>query len=315
MGRYLSRRLAQLIPTLLIIYSLIFVMTYLLPGDPVRAMYGEEVNRMTPEQIEQIKDRLGVNRPFLLQYGDFLWRMVRLDFGESYIMKGENVADVIGYRLPRTLQLMLGGLAVSLLIGIPAGVIAAIRQYSWIDHALMLLALIGVSMPVFWQALIAQHLLTQSKYGIALFPVGGYGDGQLIYMILPSIILGTHLTASVARVTRASMLEVKNQDFLLTARAKGLQKMHILTRHHIPNALIPVITIVGLQVSGLLTGSILTETVFNWPGLGRATVSAIQSRDMPIIMGLMAYGAVIILIINLITDILYAFIDPRIRFS
>jgi peptide/nickel transport system permease protein len=315
MGRYLSRRLAQLIPTLLIIYSLIFIMTYLLPGDPVRAMYGEEVNRMSPEQIEQIKDRLGVNRPFLLQYGDFLWRMVRLDFGESYIMKGENVADVIGYRLPRTLQLMLGGLFVSLVIGIPAGVIAAIRQYSWMDHALMLLALIGVSMPVFWQALIAQHLLTQSKYGIALFPVGGYGDGQLIYMILPSLILGTHLTASVARVTRASMLEVKNQDFLLTARAKGLRQIHVLTRHHIPNALIPVITIVGLQVSGLLTGSILTETVFNWPGLGRATVSAIQSRDMPIIMGLMAYGAVIILIINLLTDLLYAFIDPRIRFS
>jgi peptide/nickel transport system permease protein len=315
MGRYLSRRLAQLIPTLLIIYSLIFVMTYLLPGDPVRAMYGEEVNRMSPDQIEQIKERLGVNRPFLLQYGDFLWRMVRLDFGESYIMKGESVSDVIGYRLPRTLQLMLGGLFVSLMIGIPAGVIAAIRQYSWIDHALMLLALIGVSMPVFWQALIAQHLLTQSKYGIALFPVGGYGDGQIIYMILPSIILGTHLTASVARVTRASMLEVKAQDFLLTARAKGLRQIHVLTRHHIPNALIPVITIVGLQVSGLLTGSILTETVFNWPGLGRATVSAIQSRDMPIIMGLMAYGAVIILVINLLTDLLYAFIDPRIRFG
>lgn len=315
MGRYLSRRLAQLIPTLLIIYSLIFVMTYLLPGDPVRAMYGEEVNRMSPDQIEQIKERLGVNRPFLLQYGDFLWRMVRLDFGESYIMKGETVSDVISYRLPRTLQLMLGGLFVSLTIGIPAGVIAAVRQYSWIDHALMLLALVGVSMPVFWQALIAQHLLTQSKYGIALFPVGGYGDGQIIYMILPSLILGTHLTASVARITRASMLEIKAQDFLLTARAKGLRQIHVLTRHHIPNALIPVITIVGLQVSGLLTGSILTETVFNWPGLGRATVSAIQSRDMPIIMGLMAYGAVIILVINLLTDLIYAFIDPRIRFS
>jgi peptide/nickel transport system permease protein len=170
-------------------------------------------------------------------------------------------------------------------------------------------------MPVFWQALIAQHLLTQSKYGIALFPVGGYGDGQILYMILPSLILGTHLTASVARVTRASMLEVKTQDFLLTARAKGLRSIHVLTRHHIPNALIPVITIVGLQISGLLTGSILTETVFNWPGLGRATVSAIQSRDMPIIMGLMAYGAVIILVINLLTDLLYAIIDPRIRFG
>jgi peptide/nickel transport system permease protein len=315
MTKYLTRRLIQLIPTMLIIYTLIFVLTYLMPGDPVRALYGEEVNRMTPEQIEQIQARMGVNRPFLVQYGDFLARLVRLDFGESLIMRGENVGDVISYRLPRTLQLMLGGLLVSLAIGIPAGIIAALKQYSWLDHTLMMLALIGVSMPVFWQALLAQHLLTQSKYGIALFPVAGYGDGNLWYMVLPSLVLGTSLSASVARITRSSMLEVKTQDFLITARAKGLPSMAILFRHHLSNALIPVITIIGLQVSGLLTGSILTESVFNWPGLGRATVSAIQSRDMPIIMGLMVYGTIIILIVNLITDILYAVIDPRIRYS
>jgi peptide/nickel transport system permease protein len=177
------------------------------------------------------------------------------------------------------------------------------------------MALIGVSMPVFWQALIAQHLLTQSKYGIALFPVAGYGNGDLRYMILPSLVLGTHLAASVARITRSSMLEVKTQDYLQTARAKGLRPFEILRRHHLRNALIPVVTILGLQVAGLLTGSILTESVFNWPGLGRATVAAIQDRDMPIIMGLMVYGAIIVLIVNLITDILYALIDPRIRYG
>lgn len=315
MSKYLLRRVVQLIPTLLIIYTIIFVLTYLMPGDPVRALYGEEVNRMTPEQIEQIQARLGVNRPFLVQYTDFMGRMLRLDLGESYIMKGEDVSDVIGYRLPRTLQLMLGGLFFSMAIGVPAGIVAALKQYSWIDYALMIIALIGVSMPVFWQALLAQLFLTQSTYGVALFPVAGYGDGAIQYMILPSIVLGTHLSASVARITRSSMLEVKTMDYLQTARAKGLLSSTILFRHHLSNALIPVITVIGLQVSGLLTGSILTETVFNWPGLGRATVSAIQSRDMPIIMGLMAYGTLIILVVNLFTDVLYAIIDPRIRYS
>lgn len=315
MTKYLLRRVVQLIPTLLIIYSIIFVMTYLMPGSPVRAMYGEEVNRMSPEQLAQIEEQLGVNRPFIVQYADFMGRMLRLDLGESYVMKGEDVSDVIGYRLPRTLQLMLGGLFFSLAIGIPAGIVAAVKQYSWIDYLLMILALIGVSMPVFWQALLAQLFFTQSQYGIALFPVAGYGDGAIQYMILPSLVLGTHLSASVARITRSSMLEVKTQDYLQTARSKGLPNSLILYRHHLSNALIPVITVLGLQVSGLLTGSILTETVFNWPGLGRATVSAIQSRDMPIIMGLMAYGTLIILVVNLITDVLYAVIDPRIRFS
>jgi peptide/nickel transport system permease protein len=315
LSRYLTRRILQMIPRLLIIYSIIFVMVYLLPGDPVRAIYGEEVNRMSPSQIEQIKERLGVNRPFLAQYATFLVDTVRLQFPESRVMQGQTVADVVGYRLPRTLQLMMGGLLVSLCLGIPAGIIAAIKQYTWLDHALMLIALIGVSMPVFWQALIAQLLLTQSKYGIALFPPSGYGDGQISYMILPSLVLGTHLAASVARITRSTMLEVKTQDFLQTARAKGLQPSRILFRHHLGNALIPVITILGLQVSGLLTGSVLTESVFRWPGLGKATVDAISTRDIPIIMGLMVYGAIIILVINLITDILYAAVDPRIRYN
>ncbi|MCU0513788.1 MAG: ABC transporter permease [Anaerolineae bacterium] len=315
MTRYILRRVIQMIPRLLIIYSLIFVMTYLLPGDPVRAIYGEEVNRMSPTQIEQIKESLGVNRPFLEQYVSFIVQTLRLEFPESRVMRGQDVGDVIGYRLPRTLQLMLGGLLVALCIGIPAGIIAAIRQYTWLDHTLMLIALIGVSMPVFWQALIAQLFLTQSKYGVALFPPGGYGDGNLHYLMLPALVLGTHLAASIARITRSTMLEVKTQDFLQTARAKGLAPARILLRHHLSNALIPVITILGLQISGLLTGSVLTESVFRWPGLGQATVDAINARDVPIIMGLMVYGTIIILVINLITDVLYAIVDPRIRYS
>lgn len=303
-----------MVPTLLIIYTIIFALTYLMPGDPLRATLGEEYNRLTAGQIAALEESLGINRPFGVQYLDFLGRMVQFDLGRSYVLR-EDVIDIIGYRIPRTLQLMLGGLIVSLMIGIPAGIIAAIKQYSWIDHTLMLFALIGLSMPVFWQGLIAQLFLTQSAYGVAIFPVAGYGDGNLWYMVLPSLVLGTSLSATVARIARTSMLEVKGMDYLKTAQAKGLLRRQVLFRHHVPNALIPVLTVIGLQISGLLGGSILTETIFNWPGLGRATVSAIQSRDTPVIMGIMTYGTFIILSVNLLTDMLYAVVDPRIRYN
>jgi peptide/nickel transport system permease protein len=314
MTKYIARRILQMIPTLFIIYTITFALTYLMPGDPLRASLGEEYNRLDPATIAAIEEELGLNRPFLVQYTDFLFDMLRLDLGKSYIQK-ENVVDIIGYRLPRTMQLMVGGMIVSLALGIPAGIISAVKQYSWIDHIVVFLALIGLSMPVFWQGLIAQLLLTQSKTGVAIFPVAGYGNGQIIYMVLPSLVLGTSLAAVISRITRASMLEVRGQDYLKTAMAKGLRNRTILFTHQMRNALIPVLTVVGLQVAGLMTGALLTETIFNWPGLGRAIVPAIQTRDTPVIMGILIYGALIILIANLITDLLYAFVDPRIRYS
>ncbi len=314
MTKYIARRILQMIPTLFIIYTITFALTYLMPGDPLRASLGEEYNRLDPATIAAIEEELGLNRPFLVQYTDFLFDMLRLDLGKSYIQK-ENVVDIIGYRLPRTMQLMVGGMIVSLALGIPAGIISAVKQYSWIDHIVVFVALIGLSMPVFWQGLIAQLLLTQSKTGIAIFPVAGYGNGQIIYMVLPSLVLGTSLAAVISRITRASMLEVRGQDYLKTAMAKGLRNRTILFTHQMRNALIPVLTVVGLQVAGLMTGALLTETIFNWPGLGRAIVPAIQTRDTPVIMGILIYGALIILIANLITDLLYAFVDPRIRYS
>lgn len=314
MTKYIARRILQMIPTLFIIYTITFALTYLMPGDPLRASLGEEYNRLDPATIAAIEEELGLNRPFLVQYTDFLLDMLRLDLGKSYIQK-ENVVDIIGYRLPRTMQLMVGGMIVSLALGIPAGIISAVKQYSWIDHIVVFLALIGLSMPVFWQGLIAQLLLTQSKTGVAIFPVAGYGNGQIIYMVLPSLVLGTSLAAVISRITRASMLEVRGQDYLKTAMAKGLRNRTILFTHQMRNALIPVLTVVGLQVAGLMTGALLTETIFNWPGLGRAIVPAIQTRDTPVIMGILIYGALIILIANLITDLLYAFVDPRIRYS
>ncbi len=314
MTKYIGRRIIQMLPTLWIIYTITFVLTYLMPGDPIRATLGEEYYRLAPEEIAAMEEQLGLNRPFAVQYLDFLWKTAQLDLGRSYIQR-ENVVDIIGYRLPRTLQLMIGGMVVALLIGIPTGIISALKQYSWIDHAVVVFALIGLSMPVFWQGLIAQLFLTQSKTGIPLFPVAGYGDGQIIYMVLPSLVLGTGLAAVITRITRASMLEVRGQDFIKTAHSKGLRRHTVLMRHHLRNALIPVITVVGIQVGGLMTGSLLTETIFNWPGLGRAVVPAIQTRDTPVIMGILVYGALIVLFVNLITDLLYAIIDPRIRYS
>lgn len=314
MGKYIGRRLLQVIPTLFVIYTILFILAYLMPGDPLAAVYGEELERLAPEQREAIVDELGYNRPFFVQYVDFLGRMARFDLGRSYIQR-EQVIDIIGYRLPRTIQLMVGGMIVSLTLGLIAGIASALWKYTWIDHSLMFIALLGLSMPVFWQGLIAQLLLTQEKTGIAIFPVAGYGNGNPVYMILPSIVLGTSLSATIARVMRSSMLEISEFDFLKTARAKGLYRRQILLRHHLRNALIPVVTIIGLQIAGLMTGALVTETIFNWPGLGRVLVAAITKRDTPVIMGILTFGAMIYIVANLVTDLVYAYIDPRIRYS
>ncbi len=314
MTKYIARRVLQMIPTLLIIFTVIFVLRYLMPGDPLKATLGEEYNRLDPATIARLEEELGINRPFLVQYFDHLGRMLRLDLGRSFIER-QPVIDIIGYRLPRTLQLMLGGIAVGLLIGIPAGVISALRQYSWLDHTLMVIALIGLSMPVFWQGLMAQLLLTQSTTGIKIFPVAGFGDGDPWYMVLPSLVLGTNLSAVVARITRTSMLEVKGQDYLKTARAKGLTNRVVLFRHHMRNAMLPIVTIVGLQFGGIMGGALVTETIFNWPGLGRVIVTAIQRLDTPVILGVLTMGALTFMVANLITDLIYALIDPRIRYN
>ncbi|MBC7814737.1 MAG: ABC transporter permease [Burkholderiales bacterium] len=314
MSTYILRRLLQVVPTLLGVFTVLFALAYLMPGDPIRAVMGEAYRRADPGVIARVREELGIDDPFLVQYGRFLGRTLTFDLGRSFVLD-ENVVDIIGYRFPRTLQLMAGGMLVAILIGIPAGIISAERQYTWIDHALMLLALIGVSMPVFWQAILAKMFLTQSAYGVALFPVAGYGDGAVSHMILPSLVLGTHLSATIARVTRSSMLEVRGQDYITTARAKGLPYRIVLVGHQFRNALIPVVTVIALDIGYLLGGSVVTETVFSWPGLGRAVVLAISRRDTPVIMGTLVFGAVLFIAINLITDLLYALLNPRIRYN
>ena len=296
------------------IFTVLFILAYLMPSDPLRAVLGEQYRRLDPEVVEGIREELGLNDSFAERYFSFLGQLARGDLGRSYILE-ENVSSIISYRFPRTLQLMAGGLLVALLIGIPAGIIAAQKQYTWIDHALMVVSLIGVSVPIFWLALMAQLLLTQSRYGIALFPVAGYDEGNLANLVLPSLVLGTNLSATLARVTRSAMLEVRGQDYIVTAHAKGLTRRVVLLRHQLRNALIPIITVVGLDIGYLLGGSVVTETIFNWPGLGRAIVPAIERRDTPVIIGILVFGAFLFVIINLITDLVYALVNPRIRYQ
>lgn len=313
MSTYVLRRIVQIVPTLFGIFTVLFILAYLMPSDPLRAILGEQYRRLDPAVVEGIREELGLNDSFAERYFGFLGDLSRGDLGRSYILE-QNVSDIIAYRFPRTLQLMAGGLLVSLLIGIPAGIIAAEKQYTWIDHGLMVVSLIGVSIPIFWLALLAQLFLTQSRYGIALFPVAGYEEGNLANLVLPSLVLGTNLSATLARVTRSAMLEVRGQDYIVTAHAKGLRRRAVVLKHQFRNALIPIITVIGLDIGYLLGGSVVTETIFNWPGLGRAVVPAIERRDTPVIIGILIFGAFLFVIINVITDLVYALVNPRIRY-
>jgi peptide/nickel transport system permease protein len=313
LSRYILRRLFQVIPTMWGVFTVLFILTFLMPGDPLRVVLGEDYRRLDPRVIEATRLELGLDDPFILQYARFLWRAARLDFGYSYI-HDQSVNEIIGYRVPRTLQLMSGGLFVAVVIGVSAGIAAAQKQYSWIDHSLTTCSLLIVSVPVFVLALVMQLFLTQEDFGIALFPVAGYEEGSFMHMILPSLVLGLTLSATLARVTRASMLEVRQQAYITTAHAKGLQKSSVIMRHQFRNALIPIITIVAQDVGYLLGGSLVTETIFNWPGLGRAVVPAIQRHDTPVVLGILLFGSLLFILINLLTDIIYAVVDPRIQY-
>lgn len=312
MAVYVLKRLLYSVPTLLGVFTIIFVLVYLAPGDPVQSVMGDEYRRADPATIERVRESLGLNDPWYVQYLGFLSRLLRGDLGQSYVL-GESVADIIGYRFPSTLLLMTAGLFVAVLIGIPSGIIAARYQYSWIDHTLMFVALIGVAMPVFWLAILAKIFLTQDAYGIALFPVAGYGGP--IYLVLPALVLGLQLSSTIARVMRSSLLEERSKDYSRTARSKGLWENGIIVRHQLRNAMMPVLTLIGLNVGYLLGGSVVIEIIFNWPGLGRAVVTAIFRRDNPVIIGTLVFGALLFVGVNLLVDLAYGFLNPQVRYE
>ncbi|MCB0161111.1 MAG: ABC transporter permease [Caldilineaceae bacterium] len=307
MNNYLARRLFQTLPVLLGVSLLVFSMLHIVPGDPVKMMLSEFATQ--PEQLEKLRSQLHLDEPLPQQYGRFLWNAVQGDLGYS-IRSKRPVTDEIRENLPATLQLALAGLFFAALIGIPLGILAAVKQYSWMDTGSMFVALIGVSMPSFWLGLL---LIFAFSLHFRLFPATGGGD--LKHLVLPAITLGLGASAIIARLTRSSMLEVLRQEYVTTARAKGIRERGVLMRHAFKNALIPVVTVFGLQFGQLLAGTVVIETVFSRPGIGRLLVGAILSKDFPLVQGVVLVVAVSYVLVNLIVDVVYAGLDPRIRYT
>ncbi len=305
MWRYILRRVVMLIPVLIGISIFAFLMIHLTPGDPARLMLGEGA---PTEQLEALRTRMGLDQPLPVQYVTWLGSALQLDFGRS-LRSNKPVILELRERLPATIELALAAVAIALAIGIPVGVISAVKPNSIFDNVAMVGALAGVGMPPFWQGIM---LILIFSVSLGWLPSSGRMGG-VEYIILPAITLGTAATASVARMTRSTMLEVLSQDYIRTARSKGLSRGRVIIRHALRNALIPVITIVGLQFGFLMAGAVLTETIFAWPGIGRMMVEAINAKDFPIVQGTIMMFAVMYAFINLVVDIAYAFLDPRLR--
>lgn len=336
MGRYLLRRLLLLIPTLLGVLTIVFFMTALSPGDPARVMLGE---RASAAQLEQLREELGLNRSLGERYFLYLRRALQLDFGRS-IKSGRPVMEEIGELFPATVELALVAMFLATTLGILIGVVSAVRQNTWIDYTSMVGALTGVSMPVFWLGLV---LIMIFSVGLGWFPTGGRMEVRLFFqpitrlflldgiilwiregnsayflsalrhLILPAVALGTIPLAIIARTTRSSMLETMRQDYVRTARAAGIPQRRVIFRYALKNALLPVVTVIGIQFGLLLAGAILTESIFAWPGIGRWIYTAIAARDYPAVQAGVIVVSTVFVLINVIVDILYTVVNPKIR--
>jgi len=306
MLQYVIKRLLYTVPVLIGISILLFIMLRALPGDPAQVLAGELASQ---EDIQNVRVQLGLDKPIYVQYGRFLFRLSHLDLGRSARTQNP-VIEEIWARLPNTFLLAVVATGLACLIGIPAGIISAIKPYGWLDNLVTSGALFGISMPVFWLGLM---LVVVFSVVLHWLPAGGTGGVQ--HVILPSVTLAAFVVAFIARMTRSSMLEVLNQDYITTARSKGLKEKVVIIRHALHNALIPIITVIGLQFGMLLGGAVLTETVFAWPGLGRLIVDSILARDYPMIQGVILIFGLLYVLVNLVVDLLYALVDPRIRYD
>lgn len=305
MSRFLLGRLAATIPVLLGVWFLVFMMLHLVPGDPVKIMLADF--QTSPEQVVLLRSQLHLDDPLPKQFGRFVANAVRGDLGLS-IRSKRPVRTEIAENLGATLQLAVAALLIAIVVGVILGMIAAIHQNGWLDFGPMLLALCGVSMPSFWLGLL---LIFFFSLRLGWFPATGAGD--LKHLVLPALTLGLSASAIIARLTRSSMLEVLRQEYMTTARAKGLRETRVLIRHGFKNALIPVVTIFGLQFGSLMAGTVIVETVFARPGIGRLIVTAILAKDFPMVQGIVLLIATTYVIVNLLVDISYGILDPRIR--
>jgi ABC-type dipeptide/oligopeptide/nickel transport system permease component len=334
MLKYIIKRLLMLIPVLLGVSLLVFVVMHLFAGDPASLMLGQHATR---GQVEALRRELGLNDPIYVQFGRFIWQLLHGDLGRSLMTRAPVSAELLA-RFPATIELALFSLAIASALGVTVGVISAVKRYSIFDYVSMIGALLGVSMPIFWLGLILiiifavtlQWLPVAGRIDIGMEPVTltrfylldslisgnweAFGNA-LRHLILPGIALAAYSMAIIARMTRSTMLEVIKQDYIRTARAKGLDGRRVIYRHALKNVLIPVVTVIGLQLGLLLGGAFLTETVFSWPGIGSLTINAILAADFPVVQGSVILVAAVFVTVNLVVDLLYAWIDPRIRYS
>lgn len=338
MKKFILKRILLLIPTLFGVITITFFMMAFSPGDPAIVMLGE---RASKENVEKLRKDLGLDKPKIVQYGIYLSKIIKLDFGNS-IKTGQKVINEIFARFPATIELALCAIIFASLLGIIAGIISAVKQYSMFDYISMIGALIGVSMPIFWLGLVLIILFSVS---LNILPTGGRidikfyftpitnfyiidsiiyivkkGDIKILWsvithLILPAITLSTIPLSIIARITRSSMLEVLKQDYIKTARAKGINEFKVITKHALRNAFLPIVTVIGIQFGMLLGGAVLTETIFAWPGLGKWLYNAIEARDFPAVQGGVIIISTVFVLINLSMDILYTIINPKIKFE
>lgn len=304
--RYLARRLLLTIPVLIGVLTLVFALIHFIPGDPVQAMLGETA---APKDVEELRHRLGLDAPLTTQYVRFMRGVAHGDLGRS-LRTGQSVVTSIAERLPATAELALAAVALAVVIAIPLGVVAAVRRGSWIDHAAMVAALAGVSVPGFW---LGPLLALFFSVELGWLPVSGRGSWA--HLVLPALSLGAALAAVLARMTRATLLEELSQPYVQAVRAKGASPARVVVRHALRNSLIPVVTLLGLQFGAVLTGTVVTETVFAWPGIGRLLIQSIGFRDYPMVQGCILFIAVTYVTVNLVTDLVYGALDPRIRYE
>jgi peptide/nickel transport system permease protein len=323
----------QIIPVLLGVSIVVFFMVRAIPGDPAQLLLGQQA---TEEQVQQVRQNMGLDKPVIVQYGIFLADAVRGDFGDS-IVTGRPVTTELLARLPATLELTAFAMLVAILVGVPVGVISAVKQYSLLDKFTSVLALTGISMPIFWLAMILIVIFFVNlgwlpfpgrlSTGYAVTSITGlvlvdslltlnfaaFWDG-LKHLILPAIALGTIPMAVIMRMTRSSMLEVLGEDYVRTARAKGVVPWRVIFKHALRNAMLPTVTVIGLQAGLLMGGAVITETIFSWPGVGQIAYDSVNRRDYAMIQGVVLYGATLFVLVNLLVDVLYAVLDPRVRY-
>ncbi len=311
---YVIRRLVQAVPVMLFASVVVFLMIYLVPGDPVLAVLGGEAR---PEQVEAMRKEMGLDRPLVVQYGRWLGRVVRGDLGVSFI-NSYPVWSLIGLKLPATLALSAGALTVALVTSLPLGILAAVRQGSWVDRLAVGFTALGLSVPTFWLGVL---LVLLFSLRLQWLPASGYVPLftrpalSLQHLLMPSLTLGIAIAAILTRFVRTAMLEVIRQDYVRTARAKGLPEGRVVIRHALKNAFIPVLTVIALQVGNLLGGAVITESIFDYPGVGQLILYAVTTKDYTVVQGTLLLLVFAFVFINLLTDVAYAILDPRVRYG